>query len=286
VPAGETGEAHLHALASQLHRGGGFTHLTVARLLGWWLPPLPAGLPAFAAQDDFRNRPRRAELRVIRTTPPPQVWWLRGLPLVSCTDALLSMARHLGLIDLVVVLDSALRQGDVTTAALAAAIAPRRHGVRQLRAAAGLADARSESPYETLMRILHLVLEVLVEPQHELWAAGTFVARGDLWVVGHPVFHEYDGADHRDRTRHRDDLRRDRDLERHGWVRRGYTSRELLQRPVEILRDVDRTLGRSYDGDRLDAWYDLLRDSCFTSSGRRRLLRRLGLLDRAPATDA
>lgn len=279
MPAKDQGDARLLALASQVRPGGGFTHLTVARLLGWWLPPLPAGLPEFAAQDDLRNRSRRAELHIIRTPPPPALWWLRGLPLVSCTDALLSMARHLGLVDLLVVLDSALRSGDVTTAELAAATVPRRHGVRRLRAAAGLCDPRSESPYETLLRVLHHVIEVLVEPQHELWVAGEFVARGDLRLIGHRVFHEYDGADHRQREQHRDDLRRERALHRHGWVRRGYTDRELLQRPVEILRDADRTLGRSFDGDRLASWYDLLRDSCFTASGRRRLLARLGRLD-------
>ena len=50
---------------------------------------------------------------------------------------------------------------------------------------------------------------------------------------------------------------------------------------MTILRDADRTLGRVHDSSRLDAWYALLRESCFTLSGRRRLLRRLGLIDRA-----
>jgi hypothetical protein len=50
----------------------------------------------------------------------------------------------------------------------------------------------------------------------------------------------------------------------------------VLQRPVTILRDADRTLGRVHDPTRLDAWYSLVRESCFTPAGRALLLRRLG----------
>jgi len=276
VPVAGDPEAPLHALASQLHKGAGFTHHTAARMRGWWLPPLPDGLPEFAAQN-ARNRPRRAELRIIRTTPDPEITRLRGLPIVSPVDVLLALARHLGLLDVIVVLDSALRCGDVTTAQLAVTLTARRHGVRRLRAAAGLADQRSESPYETLLRILHVACEIAVVPQHELTVDGQLVARGDLRLVGHDTYHEYDGACHRDRDQHRHDLRRDRDLEEHGWMRRGYTDLEVLHRPVTILRDADRTLGRPHDPDRLGAWYALLRESCYTPAGRHLVLRRLGL---------
>jgi len=276
VPLDHDPEARLHALASQLHRGAGFTHVTAARLRGWWLPPLPPGLPEFAAQDS-RNRPRRRELRIIRTTPVPEIGWLRGLPIVPPIEVLLSLARHFGLLDVVVFLDSALRQGDVCPDELARALAARRHGVRRLRSASVLADARSQSPYETLLRVLHLVCDAAVVPQHELWDGGRFVARGDLRVIGTRTFHEYDGEGHREREQHRDDLRRERDIGRAGWVRRGYTDREVLHRPIEILRDIDHTLGRPHDPARLDAWYALLRDSCFTPAGRSMLLRRLGL---------
>jgi hypothetical protein len=278
VPCDGPDESQLHALAGQLHKGAGFTHHTAARMLGWSLPPLPEGLPEFAAQN-ARNRPRRAELRIIRTTPEPEISRLRGLPIVSSTDVLLALARHLGLLDVIVTLDSALRCGDVSLQQLAYALACRRFGVRRLRAAAAWADPRSESPYETLLRILHVVCEIAVVPQHELWADGRLVARGDLRLVGHETFHEYDGADHRDRDRHRGDLRRDREIEEQGWVRRGYTDLEVIHRPVTILRDADRTLGRPHDPDRLAAWYALLRESCFTPAGRHLLLRRLRLTD-------
>jgi hypothetical protein len=163
----ESGDGRLHALASRLHEDGGFTHVTAARLRGWWLPPLPPGLPEFAAQSDSRNRPRRAELRIIRTTPEPEVTLLRGLPIVPATEVLLTLARHLGLLDVVVVIDSALHLGHVSPDELAAATRARRHGVRRLRSAALLSDGRSESPFETLLRVLHLVCDVGVKPKHE-----------------------------------------------------------------------------------------------------------------------
>jgi hypothetical protein len=214
---------------------------------------------------------------MIRTTPEPAIWWMCGLPMVPTTDVLLALARHLGLLDVVVALDSALRAGHVALPELAAALHTRRRGVRRLRQAAALADPRSESPYETLLRILHVVCEIAVVPQHELWVSGRLIARGDLRLVGHQTFHEYDGAVHRDREQQRHDLRRDRDLEAHGWFRRGYTDLEVLHRPATILRDADRTLGRPHDPDRLDAWYALLRESCFTPAGRHQLLAKLDL---------
>lgn len=54
---------------------------------------------------------------------------------------------------------------------------------------------------------------------------------------------------------------------------------EVLRRPLTVLRDADRALGRPHDPDRILAWYDLLRDSCFTAAGRHLLLQRLDLID-------
>lgn len=268
------------AWSGVLHQDGGFTHLTAAGLRGWWLPPLPVGLPLFAAASTCRNRPRRGELRMIRTVPAPTLTVLHGCPVVSVEDALLASARHLGLLDVIVLVDAALHLGHATRARLEEAVTHRRWGVRRLRQALALVDGRSESPYETLLRILHVVCEVPVEPQHELWHEGRFVARGDLRLKGADVFHEYDGEVHRlDKATHRRDLRRDRDIANSGWLRRGYTDVEVLYQALGVLRDADLSLGRPHEPERILAWYDLLRESCFTPAGRRLLLKRLDLLD-------
>jgi hypothetical protein len=91
----------------------------------------------------------------------------------------------LGVLDLALMGDSALRLGHCTIDELAEAAAPRRRGAPMLRRIIGFLDQRSESPWESVMRILHQAAEIPVEPQHVVldhW--GRFVARGDLRIVG------------------------------------------------------------------------------------------------------
>jgi very-short-patch-repair endonuclease len=139
-------------------------------------------------------------------------------------------------------------------------------------------DGRSESPWESLLRVLHRTCGVSVVPQHTVRdSSGRFVARGDLWLLGSRMLHEYDGAGHRDPVTHRDDLRRDRALLAAGWHRRGYTAADLLGRPESVLRDADATLGRRHRVDRLDPWLAMVEESLFSTSGQDQLRTRLRL---------
>ena len=52
-----------------------------------------------------------------------------------------------------------------------------------------------------------------------------------------------------------------RRLDGESWSRRGFTSEDLVNRPIGILRDADRTLGREHRPERIKAWYALLRES-------------------------
>jgi very-short-patch-repair endonuclease len=143
-----------------------------------------------------------------------------------------------------------------------------------LRKAAALADPRAESPWETLLRVLHEVSGVPVVPQYELYDRSRFVARGDLWLEGTRVFHEYDGGDHLLRAQQRKDLRRARAMSDSGWVRRGYTAVEVVQQAHVIVRDADLSLGRPHRPERVRPWYALLAESLFTPRGTARVLRR------------
>ena len=137
-------------------------------------------------------------------------------------------------------------------------------------------DGRSESAWESLLRVLHRACGVDVVPQHVVRDAdGVFVARGDLWIVGSHMLHEYDGGVHRDRRTHHHDLDRDRRLLRAQWHRRGYTAADLLHRPEEVLRDADETVGRRHRVDRLDPWLAILRESLFHPVGQARFAARL-----------
>ncbi|MGE5719954.1 MAG: hypothetical protein ACM3XQ_08770, partial [Nocardioidaceae bacterium] len=100
-------------------------------------------------------------------------------------EVLLACARDLGLLDLVVLTDPAVRSGRCSPEDVAEVAAPRRRGGPALRAALPFADARSESPWESVLRMFHVLCDVPVEPQFEVYdERGVFVARGDLWLRG------------------------------------------------------------------------------------------------------
>jgi hypothetical protein len=59
-------------------------------------------------------------------------------------------------------------------------------------------------------------------------------------------------------------------------VRRGYTAGDVLHRPVTILEDADRSLGRPHDPSRIRPWTAQLRESLFTPAGQAAFLRGVG----------
>ena len=232
--------AELAAWQLVLPESAAFTGLTVARVLGWWLPPLPADLPVFVAMGRASSRPVRPGLVVCRHPEPPGFALLNGIRIAAPADALLACARVVGLLD--------------------------------------LADGRAESAFEVLLRVLHDSCGIDVEPQYEVFDEyGGFVARGDLWLVRTTTLHEYDGADHLTRPRQRRDLARGRRVAGVEWVRRGYTNVEVLRQGVAILREADAAIGRAHRPERIRAWHELLRDSLFTPAGTARFRTRPGL---------
>ncbi len=194
--------------------------------------------------------------------------------MASAAEILLAAARDLGLLDLVILGDSALHLRDCTIEELWAAAAQRRRGAPRLRAAIPLLDGRSESPWESVLRMLHVAAEVEVEPQRKIYDEwGCFVARADLWVVGTRRIHEYDGEVHRNRKVHRTDLARERRLVEIDWQRVGFTSPQLLDEGGSIIAGMDRLLGRTWNPHRLARWAALLDDSLLRPSGRARAMR-------------
>lgn len=272
VPDAEDPRIELEAWRLVLPAGGAFTHLTAAREFGWWLPPLPHDTPVFASVPNSGTRPRRSGLVVSRHTQPIPVEPRQGLPFVTAEEALLACARDLGLLDMVVLVDAALHLGPCTSATIAEAASLRRRGATGLSAALKLADARSESAWESLLRLLHVVCDVPVDPQVEIFDdGGLLLARADLRIRGTNTLHEYDGGEHRKKSRQRKDLARERRLGDTLATRRGYTDQEVLHQGVSILRDADRSLGREHRPERIRAWHALLAESLFTPSGTRRL---------------
>jgi very-short-patch-repair endonuclease len=260
----------LRAWSVILSPSAAFTSLTAAALRGWWEPATIAH-PVFVAQPKRVPRPRRAGLLVCRHPQPFSAVEVAGLRVTSAEETLLAAARDLGLLDLVILGDSALRLGHCTVAGLEAAAAQRRRGAPLLRTVIPLLDPRSESAWESVMRVLHRAAGIEVEPQHKVFDDhGRFVARGDLSVVGTKRLHEYDGDGHRDPATHADDLGRERKLLRCGWQRVGFTARHLLREAGQILAETDAVLQRSWDPARLRAWQGLIDDSLYGRAGRAR----------------
>jgi len=277
----EDGAAHLRAWQYVLPFWSSFTGLTAAQLCGWWLPPLPPDLPLFVASGRAA-RISRPGLHVCRHNKLPPWELAEGVRVPSPAETVLACARDLELLDVVLIGDAALHAGDVRREQLLEVSRLRRRGAPLLRRAIPLMDGRAESIFEGLLRLLHVVCAIAVEPQHLVVdPSGQVVARGDLWVVGTRTLHEMDGGHHRTPVQQRRDLRRDRRLLAAGYQRRGFTSADILTAPGSIISDAERSLGWDHDPERIRSWYPLLQDSLFTPSGRRRLADRLGL---APET--
>lgn len=273
----------LRALRLVMPRRAAFTHVTAARLLGWQLPNLPEQVPVFAAVHGDTTGPRRPGLSFSRLVGDGSVEMRHGLPVERAEEILLRAARDLGVADLTVMIDSAIRLGDIDADRMERLLASRRPGVRALRAAWRLSDGRAVSGGESLLRVFHVVLDIAVEPQAVLLDdQGRCLGRADLLVVGTREVHEYDGAHHRDGRQHRVDLRRERAMGT-SYRRRGFTLDDLLNQAATVMHELDRVLDRPHDPARLRRWRALLEGSTYSEAGRQRLVNRwqrsVGVLD-------
>jgi very-short-patch-repair endonuclease len=149
------------------------------------------------------------------------------------------------LVESVVAVELALRAGLVAMSDLASYVG--RHagtkGIKRLRNALRLADARSESPMETRLR-LQLLKARLPTPcvQADLRdAAGGFLGRADLYYPDRRLVIEYDGENHKDRLV--SDLRRQNALVNAGYHLLRFTAADLRTAhaaPDEVRRARSR----------------------------------------------
>lgn len=200
-----------------------------------------------------------------------------GLRVTTVPETLLLCASHLALLDLVVLIDGALHLRWCTLGELGAVAEQRRRGAPLLREALTWCEGRSESAWETLLRVLLASCGVPVTPQVDLFdETGVFVARADLLIVGTRTLMEYDGSGHLKRDTYRSDRRRDGRLMRSRHVRHGWTAQDVMRAPGEILAAADVALGRAHDPGRLSTWHRLLAGSLFSATGQAAFLDRVG----------
>jgi hypothetical protein len=275
----------LWALLAVLPADGVFTHVTGARLRGWALPRLPEQVPVFAAVAGDAPRPRRPGLicsRLRRTIADPDQRF--GLPVDSAEEILLRCARDLGHIDLVILVVSARRAGDIDKEAMERLLASRRPGVVPLKAAWAASSEKLASPGEVVLYLFHRAIEVPVRPQVSIYDDhGNLLGVVDLLVTGTRNVHEYDGAVHRRKTKHRADLRRERGWAGTQYVRRGFTLDDLLNYSLVTMHEIDRALGRPHVQRRHARWQTLVSESMYSETGRERVMNRwhraMGVVD-------
>lgn len=269
--------ATCRALGLVLPRTAVISHFTAARLYDVSLPQLPAWLPVMASAPPRSERPERRGLYVARSrAQQPVPHRIEGVHVVPPEVCIGQLAEDLSLVDLVIALDSALHVQLCSIDDVIGAVRRRQRGLPRLRRAVALCDGRSESPWETVLRLIHVAAGIAVEPQYHVYdSRDVLLARADLRIAGTRRLPEYDGADHRTRDRHERDLEREKGLARDSWERYGYIAREIIYTPGQVILDGEDALGWAHDRRRLLAWLDLASDSTLTAEGKRRLLRRL-----------
>lgn len=247
-----------------------FSGLTAAALHGWWLPFRPSFIEVTVSPQT--PRVRRAGVRCHQAHIASTQWsHPHGLAATSAVQTLADLAAQYSLLDVVVMADSALRNGHCDASMLNefAESARGTRGICTFRRMTQLIDHRSESPMETLLR-LSIVLPGLPPPTPQAVLRdpdGGWLARVDLLGAdGRSVF-EYDGAEHENEKRHASDVARWRILRRAGFEVYPYTARELFLRPHQIPFDYRDALGLPASACDVAKWLNEFKRSSF---GRRR----------------
>lgn len=226
-----------------------FSHSTAAALLR--LPDVgpPAGAIEVSLPRGARAT-RRPGVRGHTGLAERDVEVTSGLRVVRAARTWADLAARHDVGALVVLGDAALRSGLATGEGLAGAVLPGRRGCRRARTALGLLDARSDSPMESLLRVL-LVTNGLPAPEvnRDVVVDGVWLARPDLSYPRLRIALEYEGDHHRtDRRQWLRDKARRRLLEDHGWVVLEVTSVDVLEQPGQLVARVRSLLARRQPG--------------------------------------
>ena len=171
----------------------------------------------------------------------------RGFRTTSLARTLWDLSRSLSLVETVVITDMALQAGLIRHDALSELVGSRagRKGVAKARRVLELAEAGSESPMETRLRML-LVLNGLPRPELQTTVRderGSFLGRPDLYYPEHRLGIEYDGETHRAKLVE-DNRRQNRLLLADVRLLR-FTGADVLRRPESVVTQVRNALAQT-----------------------------------------
>lgn len=219
--------------------------VSAARL---WSLPLPPWLidedVAAVAVKRGGNRSRRIGVRGRRLTiPDDHITVHRGIRVTTPERTWLDCAASMPPGYVLAMADALLRRSVASPGSLSDMVrwGAGRRGVRTARKAAAMADARAESPAESVVRF-HIVESGLPTPVCNLNVIhrGEWLARADLAWPEWKVIVEYDGQHHLDEARRRHDAVRRNLLQDAGWLVIVLTGRDLhrMEPALQLIRSA------------------------------------------------
>jgi hypothetical protein len=138
-----------------------------------------------------------------------------------------------------------------------------------------LLDGRSESPWESVLRLLHHAAEVDASPQKKIYDKWGASWHGLISGCSEPIGCMSMTARRIAIEKHIARIwPRERRLVEIDWQRIGFTSPQLLYEGGSIIAGLDRLLGRGWDPSRLARWHALLDESVLRPAGRAQVTRR------------
>ncbi len=224
------------AVALVLPEKAAFSHQTAAHLLGLPIPSrLESSKPLHVTVPGQRGSRKAVKWH---RAPIAGTVLARGVRVTDAQRTWLDLGTALTLPESVAVADVILRRGFVKTLSVPSGI----RGAVGLRAAVELADPRSQSPKESILRVeLHLAGLPKPEVNLNIYEQGDWVGRGDLVWPEYRLYVEYDGRHHgTDHQRHQDAQTRNR-LGQLGWSVRVVTE-NMMKHVHEVVSMVTEDL--------------------------------------------
>ena len=234
--------AMLAAVLDRLPATAAFSGLTAAWLHGMDFEPCS---PIEVTVPHHAGVSKRSGVRIRRAVLfGPDVVRVRGMPAIAIARTVAEICMRSSLMEAVVVADAALHSRRVTRDQLTSwADAHRRHpGIRRLRRVMDLAEAASESPMESRLRML-LVLGGLPQPRAQVVIRdddGRFIGRPELYYEGARLGIEYDGGTHRSSLA--EDNHRQNNLLGAGVRLLRFTYADVMQDPASVVMHVKAML--------------------------------------------
>jgi hypothetical protein len=196
-----------------------------------------------------RGSNARAGIRLhTATLPADHVTAAGRLPVTTPARTVIDLARTLSFQAGVVTADSALHRKLVTKAELTTVLAActRWRGARQAAAVIDFADARAESPLESIARIAFNDCG-LPPPELQVWLGGTVepIGRVDFYWKQYRTIAEVDGAiKYADPQRARAQLRRDSLFRDEGFEVVHFTWQQITQTPEHVAASIRNAFRR------------------------------------------